>query len=136
MYKKVLIPVAFDHGQRAYEAVKVARLLADDDAEVTLLNVLEDLPPYVSVEIPTEVFENARKEVEVKLKQIVTETGGRAHAVVVEGHAGASIVSYAESHGVDCIVLASHRPELLDYFLGSTAARVVRHAPCAVHVLR
>ena len=136
MYKKILIPVAFDHGQRGYEAVKLAQLLADDGAEVTLLNVLEDLPPYVSVEIPTEVFENAHKEVEVRLNQIVKETGVRARAVVVQGHAGASIVGYAESHGIDCIVIASHRPELLDYFLGSTAARVVRHAPCSVHVIR
>ena len=36
----------------------------------------------------------------------------------------------------DCVVIASHRPGLQDYLLGSTAARVVRHAACSVHVLR
>ncbi|WP_371932559.1 universal stress protein [Pararhizobium sp. IMCC21322] len=46
------------------------------------------------------------------------------------------MVEYAESNGVDCIIIASHRPGLQDYFLGSTAARVVRHAHCAVHVIR
>ena len=55
---------------------------------------------------------------------------------VVEGHAGRSIVDYAEKNGVDLIVIASHRPGLQDFFLGSTAARVVRHAQCCVHVLR
>lgn len=136
MYKKILVPVAFDHGQRGYEAVRVARALADDGAEVILLNVLEDLPSYVSVEISPEIFENAHKEVEAKLKQIAAEAGVKAHAVVVRGHAGMSIVDYAERKDADCIVIASHKPELLDYLLGSTAARVVRHAPCSVHVMR
>ena len=56
--------------------------------------------------------------------------------VVVDGHSARTILDYAEEHGVDCIVMASHRPDITDYFLGSTAARVVRHAACAVHVLR
>ena len=136
MYKKILVPVAFDHGQRGYDAVKAARALADDSAEIILLNVLEELPSYVSVEIPPEIFENAHKEVEVKLNQIAAEAGANARSVVIRGHAGMSIVDYAGSHDVDCIVIASHRPELLDYLLGSTAARVVRHAPCSVHVMR
>ncbi|WP_170501927.1 universal stress protein, partial [Ruegeria atlantica] len=38
--------------------------------------------------------------------------------------------------GIDCIVLASHKPGMKDFFLGSTAALVVRHARCSVHVLR
>jgi universal stress protein F len=33
-------------------------------------------------------------------------------------------------------VIASHRPGIQDYFLGSTASRVVRHANCTVHVMR
>lgn len=136
MYKKILVPVAFDHGQRSYDAVKVAQSLADDDAEMILLNVLEDLPPYVSVEIPAEIFDNAHKEVEVKLKQLAKDAGVRARAAVVRGHAGVSIIDFARSTGADCIVIASHKPELLDYLLGSTAARVVRHAPCSVHVIR
>jgi nucleotide-binding universal stress UspA family protein len=56
--------------------------------------------------------------------------------VAVTGHSARSILDYAEAHDVDCIVIASHRPGLQDFFLGSTAARVVRHATCAVHVVR
>ena len=46
------------------------------------------------------------------------------------------ILEYAKKIEADLIVIASHRPDLLDYFLGSTAARVVRHAECAVLVDR
>ncbi len=56
--------------------------------------------------------------------------------VLVEGHSGTTILEWAEANGVDCIVVASHRPGLTDYLLGSTAGRVVRHAACSVHVVR
>ena len=70
------------------------------------------------------------------MKQAARNAGTGAHAVVVHGHAGGSIVDYATKHGCDCIVIASHRPGVEDYLLGSTAARVVRHAACSVHVMR
>ena len=57
-------------------------------------------------------------------------------AVVVKGHSGRTIIDVAAEKSADCIVIGSHKPGLIDYLLGSTAARVVRHAPCAVHVLR
>jgi nucleotide-binding universal stress UspA family protein len=47
-----------------------------------------------------------------------------------------TILETAKEIGADLIVIASHRPGLQDYFLGSTAARVVRHAECAVLVDR
>lgn len=57
-------------------------------------------------------------------------------AEIVKGHTYRTIIDYAGSNDVDYIVIGSHKPGLSDYLLGSTAARVVRHAPCAVHVIR
>ncbi|WP_245848062.1 hypothetical protein [Octadecabacter ascidiaceicola] len=34
------------------------------------------------------------------------------------------------------MVIASYEPGMKEFFLGSTSALVVRHAYCAVHVLR
>ncbi len=56
--------------------------------------------------------------------------------MLVKGHSARTIIDYANEHDIDCIVIGSHKPGLSDYFLGSTASRVVRHAPCAVHVQR
>ncbi len=36
----------------------------------------------------------------------------------------------------DLIVMASHRPEMKDYLLGSNAGHIVLHAPCSVFVVR
>ncbi len=54
----------------------------------------------------------------------------------VEGHSGGKNPDFANSHDVGCIVMASHRPGLQDYLLGSTAARVLRHANCSVYIVR
>ncbi len=46
------------------------------------------------------------------------------------------ILETVSQEGVDLIVIASHQPEFSDYLLGSVAAKVVRRAPCSVHVIR
>ena len=52
------------------------------------------------------------------------------------GHPANEILEAASKFDVDLIIVASHRPGLSDYFLGSTAARIVRHAQCPVLVDR
>lgn len=135
MYKNILVAIALDHSHDTANALDVARALAEKGASLTALNVLEEMPAYVAPYLPEDHYENRRSEVDAALK---AELGGvtDVRPVVVSGHAGTTIVEYATQHEIDCIVIASHRPGLQDYFLGSTASRVVRHAPCAVHVIR
>mgnify|MGYP001818089262 CR=1 FL=1 len=135
MYKNILVAVAMDHSTENGKAFEVARLLADEGAKVTALHIVEEIPAFVANEIPADVLSNRRKEAETALK---AEIGGlpNVKAVAVIGHAGRTIVDHAEQANVDCIIISSHRPGLQDYFLGSTAHRVVRHAKCAVHVVR
>ncbi|MCB4458390.1 universal stress protein [Leisingera sp. McT4-56] len=135
MYKNILVPIAPDHGADSASALQAARLLADSDARITALTVADEIPGYVVQQLPEGLLENTRAEMLAELK---ADLGGVAgvKADVVTGHAGRTITDYAEAHGADCIVIASHRPGLQDYFLGSTAARVVRHAKCTVVVIR
>lgn len=135
MYKNILVAIALDHSHDTAGALDAARCLADEGASITALNVLEEMPSYVVPYLPEEHYRNRDAEADTMLK---AQLGGVADvkSVVVSGHPGTTIVEYATEHEVDCIVIASHRPGLQDYFLGSTAGRVVRHAPCAVHVVR
>lgn len=55
---------------------------------------------------------------------------------MVEGQAGRTIVDVAVENDIHCIVIASDKLGISDIFLGSTAAKVVRHAKCSVHVIR
>ncbi|UWQ81798.1 universal stress protein (plasmid) [Leisingera sp. S132] len=135
MYKHILVPIAPDHGANTARPLEAARLLADSDARITALTVADEIPGYVVQQLPKGLLEGTRAEMLAELK---ADLGGvkDVKADVVTGHAGRTITDYADTHGADCIVIASHRPGLQDYFLGSTAARVVRHAKCTVVVLR
>lgn len=135
MCKNLLIPVVLDDLHDNQASLLIAKALAKEDAAFTVLHVMEDLPSYVSNQIPAEVLAETRAETERKL---VTFAKGLPGAVpkLVFGHASRTIIDYANSNNVDCVVIASHVPGLQDYFIGSTADRVVRHANCAVHVIR
>lgn len=136
MYKSILVPIALDHSGRSRPAIEAARALLEPEGTITLLHVIEEIPTYASTYIPDSVFEQNRKEAETKLDLMASEIGVASKASVVWGHAASTILDYARDNAADCIVIASHRPGLQDYFLGSTASRVVRHATCAVHILR
>ena len=135
MYKNILVPIALDHERDTGAAMDIAHRLLAEGGKITALHVMEALPGYATQYLPEDHLESRHSETSAALK---AELGGvkDVKPVVVTGHSGRSIVDYADDHDVDCIVIASHRPGLQDYLLGSTAARVVRHAGCAVHVIR
>ncbi len=134
MYKKVLVPMALDHGISQH-TLEVARALSEDGAEIIALHVYEmpqgSVSAYLDKTLVAEGFERARRQLLDKVEGIDGVT-----AEIVKGHTARTIIDYADSNGIDCIVIGSHKPDLSDYFLGSTASRVVRHAHCAVHVHR
>ncbi|TCP44192.1 universal stress protein [Rhodovulum marinum] len=135
MYSNILVPVAVDHGPHLDDVLALARRLRNTDGKITVLTVAEAIPPYVSQYLPADQEARTRAAIHDDLKGEL-EDAPDIEIRVITGHAGMTIVDYAERHDVDCIVMHSHRPGLKDYFLGSTAARVVRHAPCSVHVIR
>ncbi|WP_424944225.1 universal stress protein [Aliiroseovarius crassostreae] len=135
MYKNILVPIALDHDRDSNQSLKIAKVLADEGAKITALHVMEEVPSYVAQYLPQGQIEDNAHQLEARLNEELAGMEG-VEAKVVSGHAGHAIVEYATRHDVDCIVVASHRPGLTDFFLGSTAARVVRHAPCCVHVSR
>jgi nucleotide-binding universal stress UspA family protein len=93
------------------------------------------MPSYVLSALPSEYQSDARKTAEKELADMAA-TLPNASAHVIAGHAGRTVLDWAEKNQPDCIVIASHRPGMQDLLLGSTATQVVRHADCAVHVIR
>jgi nucleotide-binding universal stress UspA family protein len=135
MYSNILVPIALDNeDNRISDVIEVAKSLAAQDAKITLLHVLEMMPSYAISYIPDDIMTATRKGIDKEMSRLAQETG--ATSVVIEGHSGRSILDYAADKGNDLIVIASHRPGMQSLLLGSTATHVVRHAKCAVHVLR
>jgi len=97
---------------------------------------VEDIPTYVAVELPGGAIDKAREALRADLRKIAQDEGIEAEIEVRKGQAATAINSIAKEKNANVIIIASHKPEFADYFLGSTAAKVVRHAPCSVFVIR
>jgi nucleotide-binding universal stress UspA family protein len=133
--KKILVPVDFsDCSRKALQyAIPFARQF---DAELVLLHVEELLPAVADMgPIPIELPPNGRVELEAVQRSlggaVSSSTSLRAGSPHVE------IAAAARELGIDLIILSTHgRRGLSRVVLGSTAEKVVRHAPCPVLVVR
>ncbi len=134
MYNKILVPLALDQGF-GHKAIEIARKLKSKNGEIIAVHVFEPIHNTVSLFVPDEHIKKVRQ---TSKESIVKRIGEEKdiEAVLLDGHPAREITQYAKKIGADCIVMGSHKPELLDYLIGSTASHVIRHAPCAVHVLR
>jgi len=135
MYNNIIVALSLEHGISDL-ALSAARALVSEGGKITTVHVHE--PPNSSVLAFLEegAVEKSHVQAEARLAERVKDEVD-VHSVLLDGQsAGRSITEYANTHEADCIVIASHQPGVKDFFLGSTAARVVRHAHCTVHVLR
>ncbi len=137
MYKNILVPIAFDDGadEKIKAATDIARALSDDGARITLLHVIEQVPSYAVTYLPRDYLAQTRAAAKSEIEELA-EKLPNGIGLLIDGHSGRSILDWAEKNAPDLIVIASHRPGMQDLLLGSTATQVVRHAQCAVHVLR
>ena len=135
MYTRILVPVSFEGGRDAQGAMEIAKALRAPGGQITCLHVMEHLPTYATEFVPVDHMTKAREEVSTGLSALIEDVEDAA-TVVVDGQAARKILDFADDNDCDLILIASHQPGMSDYLLGSTAARVVRHAGCSVHVLR
>jgi nucleotide-binding universal stress UspA family protein len=141
--KRILVPVDFSEPSRG--AVRFAReWAARFGSEVCLLHVIEPASTYgvvgiepVLVPLPPPDF---HAETRTELEKIVKQEFPESSSVSVHLRDGVpfdQIASAARDLAADIIIIATHgRTGLSHALLGSTAERVVRHAPCPVLTLR
>jgi universal stress protein A len=137
--KRILLPVDFSKcSRKALEyAVSFARQF---QAELLLLHVIENVypPPELmvldSAALDNRVRDVAERQLAAWRKEILEVP---ARGVIRSGVAHHEIVAAAEDSNIDLIILGTHgRRGMAHLFLGSTAERVVRRAPCPVMVVR
>lgn len=134
MYNKIILALSLEHGY-SERALEIARRLRAEGGKIEAVHVHELPSSNVGAFLDEEVLAKAYAEARDRLRERVASAPD-VEPVLLKGHSGATIAEYAANTGADLIIVGSHKPGLRDYFLGSTAARIVRHAPCSVHVLR
>ena len=146
MYQKVLVPL--DSSKLAEAALPEVKKLAGGGfiGEVTLLNVFEiDLMGIGSARhnktIEINVIRNAqidtsRKYLEKIQAELISE-GIKVKTESLEGTPAQTIVNYAETNGVDLIVIATHGYSGMKRLMfGSVALRVLHDSRAPVLLIR
>ena len=136
MYQNIIVAIDLGHAQAAAGLIAKATALLDAGGTLRLLHVLEDVPSYIAAELPRDLNDRREAEAKVELGLLSGGVSATVESEVRTGAAPAQILQCAEDTGADLIMIASHRPGLSDYFIGSTAGRVVRHAQCSVLISR
>ena len=136
MYKSILVPIDLAHRDVGQAMIKRAVALSDENAKVTLLHVIGDIPAYAQSYLPEGQLQENLEETRKTLAALAQTSGIEADAIVRYGNASPVILDEAKDIGADLIIIASHHPGIKDYLMGSTASRVVRHADCSVLINR
>lgn len=139
--KSILLPVDLVHASGWEKATAHAVDLARQTG--AHLHAMTVIPDYgmamVGGFFPAGYSEKAMEETRNSLENFLKENIGpdvSSSAHVRHGTVYKEIISAAEALKADMVIMESHRPEMRDYLLGPNAARVTRHAPCSVCVMR
>jgi len=135
MYNTIIVPTDFSNEESTIQSLKKADKLSDN-GRIILLHVLDSIPAYALIEIPADMMPDLVPQSRDALKKMVSQSEVKAEIEVRNSSSYRQIIEAAKEHKADLILINSHKPGLQDYLLGSTAAKVVRHAPCAVLVQR
>jgi nucleotide-binding universal stress UspA family protein len=136
LYRSILLPIDVAKPEAAPQMFEKARALLAPDGKLSVAYVVPDVPNFVLVEMPDGFLPTTIRKSERILRDLVEEAGIDAEVHVLTGPPADAILGAADTGEMDLVIIASHHPGLADYFLGSTAARVVRHAKCSVLVIR
>ncbi|WP_458526909.1 universal stress protein [Onishia taeanensis] len=141
MFNQVLIPVDLAHQEQVAQLREAARLLIDGAGTITLLYVdpITVHKEALMIQLGESQYAEHQREAEAQLQRLSESLqleNVTMEVVTREGTAHDQVLEYAAEISADAILMMASRPGLTDYFIGSTAERVVRHADCSVFVIR
>ena len=142
--KKILVPT--DFGPSSAVALQHGRDLASSfGATLHVMHAIGDLVtmttmPPTYVPDMTQALKEREADARTRLRRMLATNAPetkRTEIVVSAASPARAIVEYAESHGIDLIVMGTHgRNAITQLLLGSVAEKVVRSAPCPVLTVR
>lgn len=139
--KKIIVPI--DFSEPSLKALNYAAAFAQKyNAALCLVHVVEPASFFndlnnVTLSIPDRDIANKLHHRLVMLTRRLIPKRVPASSAVFVGRPFSEIVSAASTFGADLIIIATHGYTGLKHaFMGSTAERVVRSAPCPVLIVR
>jgi nucleotide-binding universal stress UspA family protein len=139
MYRR--IAVGFDGSPGSRRALEAAVSLARTAKAELFLVSIEELPRYPAaideVDDEQRASEKFFQEIQDEAVEQIAGAGLVVHREIRPGHAAQSLPHYAMEVGADLLVIGhSGHSAIWGRLLGTTADKVVDHAPCSVLVVR
>jgi nucleotide-binding universal stress UspA family protein len=92
---------------------------------------------FVDVESYVEVENESAKSLIKRMAKELQRNGLETTATIIKGRGAKTITGYAKQWEADLLIIGSNqRRGLASFFLGRTASEVIRHAPCAVEIIK
>ena len=141
MFGRLLLPIDIAEEEVAKEAIEAAVAVAKAfNSDIRLIHVTSPVviasPMAV---IPQSVYDQLGVYEKVELERMaasIDRPKGTVDAVVRIGGVYPELLAEAAEWQADLIVVGAHKRSMATYLLGSSAAAIVRHAPCTVMVVR
>ncbi|MBY6004618.1 universal stress protein [Salipiger bermudensis] len=141
MYQTILLAVDInDLPESGHVAEAAVRMAKDEGATLHVVNVIPGsgmamVGSYLGPDQANAIKAEARDKLTAWAKAAIPEyLLGKVK--VTQGTIYHEIIKAAKELDAEVIVVGAHRPALKDYLVGPNAARVVRHAPQTVLVVR
>lgn len=142
MFRKILVPVDFtDKNEVALSsAIEIAGRSEETSGEVTLLHVIETIE-HIEFDEMSDFYRGLETRATAKLFALEDRFKAadvRVHHDVVYGKRAESIVRYAEDHGMDLMILSSHKVDKDHPALGwgTISYRIAIVARCPVLLVK
>ena len=141
MFGRILLPIDIAEAEVAKEAIETAVAVAKAfNSDIRLIHVTSPIviasPMAV---IPQAVYDEIgvyeKSELE-RMAAAIDRPKGTVATVVRIGGVYPELLAEAAEWQADLIVVGAHKRSMATYLLGSSAAAIVRHAPCTVMVVR
>ncbi|HDT1286507.1 universal stress protein UspF [Enterobacter cloacae complex sp. 2022EL-00788] len=144
MYNSILVPIDISETELTHKVIPFVQTHSVlNTTKVHFLTVIPSLPYYSSLGIAYSAEMPKMRDLQQaalsKLDDIIMQFRIPANKIqkhAVTGSPKDQILKFAEMIDADLIIIASHRPGISTYLLGSNASAVVRHAKCPVLVVR
>ena len=137
MFTRIMIPVDLAHAEQMGAALAVGADLAKHfGAEAHLVGVTQSAPTEVArtpEAFDAKLEEYARAQ-SAALGVTFAARSEVSHDIVVD--LSDSLTRAAEAIGADLVVMASHKPGLVEHVIGSNAGHFAAHASMSVLILR
>ena len=132
---KVLVAVDNSEASRIAVAEVASRPWPKSTA-FEVLSVADTAPVAIAPDLEAGILKSADEAVRCAAQRL-SAVGIESASFVLTGDAKTVVVDYANRAKVDLIVVGSHRESaVMQFFLGSVARAVVRHAHCSVEIVR